>query len=1083
MSVYTALTTNEIPKIVASLCGGDPLSRRIIFCEDKFTLALELAIAKEHGGTFGTHVYSFNRYMHKHLPLDKKILSTEGCSLVVKGLLLKHKSELTCFKNVYDPNLASTVYELIAQLKSARVTPEDILHAYQESTGNLKRKLKDIHLIFKAYEEYVEQNGLTDGNNRLYRLPQHFNEDSNIKNTKVIIAGFPSLNRTLCDIFKSLVKNAHSVDFVLVAGDNSGVYTNETFNFVTGEYPNEEVISSESLPVIKQLLSGLFCPAKLSEEGKYFNNVHLYKAEDPTEEITFIAQLIKNGVINGASYKDYSVCAEDICAYELTIRRVFEDYGIPLFFDSAKNLGKHPLTRLVCAYFDLVRRNFDLQDLFTLVKNPLFCSDKRISDGFENYCLANSANRKTVKNPFTYEHENLEEYENLRSTAVEVCSYLNGVTTFESAVIALNKMLERVNAFDKIKNLSATLTGLNRADISAYNDQAEEKFNVVINDAVNLLGPLTMPLVEVKNVILSGMTACTVSVIPEYNDCVFVGDFRSVKYNGVKNLFAVGLTDGVPLSKIDSALLCDRDIVKMERSKVLVEPKIKEVNRRAREVACMALASFTDHLYLSYPQRLFGGEEGKMSEILRYVVQIFSTKDKKTQIYSIEDYQNLYDITTKRGKDFALRKYLSKRSAIKAFAGEIGDYKEGKTSIFDGASAYYKVVKEKEDGEVAGAILTSTNTEVGYYTDGVNYAEGKLSATAIEGHFNCPYANFLQRGVKLLEREELDIRANDLGTMVHEVGETFIDKVDWNCSLEQAKALAESIFSQISEKQEYKRYQQSESGKSAFELIKKESVRFCLNMFEATSHSQLKPKYLEVYFGGKKYPPIKVDTRKGQMAITGKVDRIDSDGENMAVIDYKTGKVEKSKTDLNLYTGRKLQLFLYAKAFNGKLNPIGAYYFPISDNFVEDEDKQETLYVGKTIADSEKATLLDDTLKDGRTKSTYLNANFTVNKDGAYRWPQGLLSERDFKAYTEYSLQVAGEGLSEIAEGVIVPSPYEGACDYCKYLGICGYNEQTDLRTRAIEKIEKVDLLRAVNMAGEDCVKQEVESENGDKEN
>ena len=1077
MKLFTVSSTCEIPSVVASLCGGNPLEKRIVFCEDKFTLALELAIAKEHGGTFGTNVFSFNRYMHKHLESSKKLLSTEGSTLVIKGILLKNKSELTCFKRVNDPNLASTVYELIAQLKSAKVTPNDIKNAIDKTSGNLKRKLKDIYLIFNLYEEYIESHNLTDGNNRLYRLPKHFSLSEEIKDTHVIIAGFPSLNRTLCEIFKAICARAKRVDFVVVAGQNKGVYTNELYNFVTFEYPNVENVEKGDYSIRNQLLDGLFNPNMLSQEGKYSSHVHLHKASDIIQEVEHVAQIIKRSVINGASYKDFSVCAEDIASYELTLRRVFEEYDIPLFYDASKNLAKHPITRLVCSYLDLARRNFDKNDLFAFVKNPLMCPNKSISDGFENYYIANSINRRTVKQPFSareVEDENavkfMPEYEQIRSMAVNVVEYLAGVNDFNDICQAIYKMLESINAFDNLKGLTEGLTRLNRAEISAYNEQAEEKFNAVISDALAILGEVNFSLAEAKNVILSGMTACKVSVIPEYNDCVFVGDFRSVRYNSVKNLFVLGLNDGVPVSKIDTALLCDRDIAKMEEVSVLVEPKIKEVNRRSREVACMAISSFTEHLYLSYSQALPGGTEGKMSEIMRYVTHIFSQKDKKTLIYTAEDYKkaSLF-LGENKEKNYKIKSYLTKKSAIKSFAEDISSYKEGKSEDFLAGSAFYKAIKE-ETGDLAslaGSLLTASNAQVEYTTEGVDYAEGKLSATAIEGYFECPYANFLKKGVKLLEREESDIKANDLGTMVHDVGETFINKIDWTCSKEEALDLANSIFESVIQKDAYARYLKSEGGKRAFELIKKESQSFCMSLFNAGNHSSLKPKFIEVYFGGAKYPPIKVNTRKGEMKITGKIDRIDSDGENMSVIDYKTGAVNGSNADLNLYTGKKLQLFLYAKAFSDKLKPLGAYYFPISNDFKEEIEQTQMSYVGKTIADEQQALLIDDTLVEGG-KSTYLNANFMRKKDGTFRYPQYLLSEKEFNAYMKYSEQVAGEGLSEISEGVIIPSPYEGACAYCQFLGLCGYLEESDNRTRKIAKVEKVDILRAVNMAGEE---------------
>lgn len=1054
MNVYTAVATCELPEIVAKLSKGNPLENRIIFCEDKFTLALELAVAKQCGGTFCTHVFSFNRYMHKHLPSNKKTLSPEACALVIKGLLLENKNALSCFKNVYDPNLASVVYELIAQLKSAKVTPNDILRAQEASSGILQRKLKDIYLLFSAYENYITARDLTDGNNRLNRLPEHFNNDEKIKDTHVIIAGFPSLNKTLCEIFKSLCKNAKRIDFVLVAGENAGVYTNETYNFITQEYPLAEVFRVKNGHLRRDLLNDLYNSNALLNPEKKDGEIYYFETKDLLSEITQVAKIIKKGVMAGANYKDYALCAEDLSSYELTIRRVFADYDIPLFYDGTGDLGKHPLTLLVCSYIDLARRNFDVKDFFRFVKNPLFIADKKISDEFENYCLSCSITRKTIKTPFTLESDKLEVFEEIRKCAVEVCSYVSEKQTFSKVIEGVYKMLEKLGAFKKVKDLSASLTAINQRDISAYNDQVEDKFNAVISDAVSLLGESKFPLAEVKNIILSGMTACKVSLIPEYNDCVFVGDFRATKYNQAKNLFAVGLCDGVPVSKIDTALLCDRDIAKMEESKVLVEPKIKEVNRRAREVACMALSAFTDRLYLSYPHAQISGDENKESEIIKYVREIFNLKE-------------IFEDPTDD--------YLSARPALYSFANDVWNYYDNKVNNFDNASAYYKAIESGENEKTfADGILNEVNGEVGYYKDSyfnenLNYANGKLSATAIEGYFSCPYSNFIKNGLKLKEREELNLKANDLGTMVHEVGEIFINEVDWNASEEAAMLLAKKIFAEVSSHPQYARYQQSESGKTAFNFIGEEAVRFCQNLYYTSMQSKLKPKYLEVSFGRGKNPPIKIQTQKGDMFVTGKIDRIDADeaGENMVVIDYKTGYVDKKDTDINLYTGQKLQLFLYAKAFDKNSKLIGAYYFPVSDDFKEEV---EPFYVGKTISDKQKASLIDKELDGDALKSAITGANFTLKKDGEIRYPGGLLGETEFEKYADYAVKVAGKGLEEATGGVIIPSPYDGACDYCKFHGLCGFDSLNGL-TREIQAVNKEDIVRAVT------------NETGDKEN
>lgn len=1062
MKIYKVGATSMIGRMVAKLQSSEnPLDKKIIFCEDKFTLQIELAIADYSGGSFGTNVFSFNRYMHKHLKKSEKVLSPEACVLAVKNLLLENKKQLLCFKSVYDPNLAGIIYELIAQLKSAKVTPSDIDKVYEETSGNLKRKLHDIYLLFDGYERYIAENNITDGNNRLSSLPAFFDGDEEIKDTDVIVAGFPSLNRTLCEIFKSLARNAKSLTFVAVAGENKGVYTNEVYDFVRSEFAPDE-IEVDCDKETMRLLGGLYRPLAKSENGIYSNRIHLYRAKTHEEEIKNVASIIRNKVAGGARYRDFAVCAENIAPYELTLKSIFADYEIPVFCDITKNLGKHPLTRLVLSYIDMVRRNFDPKDVLDFAKNQLFIPDKELSDGFENYFIKCGINRKTVKEPFKEEDENLDFYEIVRKKIIEVGEYLPKNRSFSETISAIDRMLERVGALDNLDILSEWLEEIGRGDILAVNKQVKEKFDSVLSDACAILGGNFYPLKEVKNIILSGMTACKISVIIESGDCVFAGDFKGARYQKNKNLFVIGLSDGVPSSKLDSALLCDRDIAKMEKSQVLVEPKIKEVNRRARETCCMALASFTDNLYLSYSARSVTDENVMQSEIFSYIEAIFSDRQsgKFTSIYDSISYEaEAEKLGGEREKNYKVKDYMSKRTALFAFAKDICDYKEGAVSDFSAASSYYKYIADKPDGDAATALLGGANSEIGYYTDGVNYAEKGISATAIEGYFACPYANFLSRGVRLKEREVGKIQANVLGTMFHKVAELFVQKVDFDGGEEKALSIANEIFSGLLESPEYRRYSKSESGRRSFELIGDEVRRFCLQLFRGCVHSSLKPVYLEVSFGMGGMKPLNVATKNGIARINGRADRIDVDDENMRIVDYKTGTVRPQEDDKLLYMGNKLQLYLYAKALNDKYQPIGVYYFPVQNNFASDDSNQMQLK-GKTIADDEKAKLSDDSLADSK-KGFYINADLTKNKEGGYRYGNNMLSKDEFDCYMDYAAKVAGEGISEIQDGVILPSPSGSACLYCQYKGLCGYDEATDCRTRDFAAITKKHIMHA----------------------
>ena len=1108
MKVYTVNATCELADLTARLAAGNPLDEKIVFCEDKFTLELEIALSRKYGGTFGTNVFTFNRFMHKFLSDDGKLLSPESAALVAKRLLLEHKSELGCFKNVYDPNLAGVVYELIAQLKSAKISPADVLRAADGCGGILKRKLDDVYLIFSAYENYIAKNGLTDGNNRLSRLPKFFAESGAVKNADVIVAGFPSLNRTLCEIFISLAKNAKSLTFALVAGKNKGVYTNETFDFAM-TFPGAEHIEEKTTGVRKRLLDSLFSPGVKNKNGEFCPDIYVYRAQNVTEEVEYVAKLIASGVRRNASvgldfgrcYKNYAVCAEDISAYYLTIKRVFADYGIPCFFDTSDDLGKHPLTTLVSAYIDTIRRGFALSDFLRLVKNPLVTPDKALSDGFENYVLKNAIDRKRLLVPFTRKDEKLEEYEKLRarvaglfSSSALLSKNARGGVAFSAAVADVERVLSEIHAEETIGELGNRLTEADCRELAAYNAQAYEKFVGVLSSAKVILGDEILPLSEVKNVVVSGMTACKISVIQEFSDCVFVGDFRSAKYKEHEVLFALGLNEGVPATKLDSALLCDRDIVGMEAFDVSVEPKIKEVNRRNRENACMAIAAFSRKLFLSRSIRDADGAENKSSEIIDYVIAAFSDdgsdipadgsadvgekvggKDgekgnEKRMVGRIvvsdkrKNDRAAEVIGGERGKRYKSLPYMTERSSAFGFAREVSAYKECERREFDAAAAFYIVMQKKGLRALPDGLLGALSSEIGYYTDGVNYAERDISATSIEGFFRCPYQNFLSRAVRLGQREEGDMRAKVVGDLIHEVAREFTEKGNFDGGREEARALAERIFDEVSARDEYSGYGVTAAGRVTFSFLKKETVRFCLNVYDGYCHSSFRPKYIEVSFGyGGNLPAIAVDARGGRRRIVGKADRIDSFGTKMNIVDYKTGAVTGS-CDEDLYVGKKLQLYVYAKAFSDRFEPVGAYYFPVADEFGDDEESVIAMK-GKTLADLATASEIDDSITEENRKGRFISANLTERKTGGgFRYDAGLLTREEFDAYLDYAVKVAAEGISEINEGVIVPSPDDKACEYCEYHGLCGYDASLDGRTRTInEKIDKTTIVAAVS--------------------
>lgn len=1070
--VYKTAATCEIPAVLGGLLkNADPLDKKLIFCEDKFTLALELAVAKACGGSFGTQVFSFNRFMHSRMSGDKKLVSPEGSALIVKRAIIENRQKLCCFKNVYEPNLASAVYDLIAQLKSAKINVFDLERAEEQSAGNLKRKLKDIALIFGEYENFLNANGLTDGNNRLYLLPEIIEKSQEIKNADVFVAGFSTLNKTLCEIFRSLYKSAKSLTFVIASGDNDMVYTDEIYRFVSSEFKIEEK-NAYSSDVKKEFLSCLYRPDKRfkgenekAAAGAEKPKTYFYRAQNRYGEIENAAKIIRSRVTGGAKYKNFAVACEDPQVYSLIVKRVFGDYGIPYFIDETKDLAKHPLTLFVRSLLEYARSG-DKESFISIVRSPVFLPDKSLADELENYVVKNVSYKKSLCVPFVAAAENLAEFERIRGAIGRLSALFKKSQPFNAACENVKNALVEINAEQNLKLLGEELKAANKNELAAYNDQAYDKFLSVLSDCSELLGDKEAGAKELSDVLVSGMAAVKVSLIPEFNDCVFVGDFRAVKYKEYKKLFMAGLTSAVPEAKADCALLCDGDLKKLDEISVAVEPKIKQVNRRARENACFAACAFSEECFFSYPLHSGDGQEGA-SEIFTGALEFFKNGDKNSVADDKSYYASAFAAGGNRVKDYLALGYLTPRVAVSSFSRGVGDFKEGKKTDFSAESAYYSLCESamqnksderktdgaydfSEDLAALNGVLNRANVETGYYSAGVDYIGGGASATAIEGFFACPYSNFLSRGLKLKERDLSDVSPMDMGTLVHEIAEKFGAEVkNGDISGEkQAIIRAGEIFCEVVGKEEYARYQSSPRGKKIFEFVKKEAVRFCRDLYCGALGSEFKPAYLEIEFGRGKISPIKVSTRKGDFKIVGKVDRVDVFENKMRIVDYKTGAVKPAEIDEGLYSGNKLQLFLYADAFSAKYKTVGAYYFPIADDFAKEGESRTLKMQGRTLADMQTLGLLDKGRQTGGEE--FIDAKASLNKDGSFKLTKSFLTENDFKNYLEYSRLVAGEGLAEIKEGVIVPSPYNDQCSFCKFKCVCGYDDETDGRTREV---------------------------------
>ncbi|MBR5899792.1 MAG: PD-(D/E)XK nuclease family protein [Clostridia bacterium] len=993
--------------IVCDLIGNSVKTltgKNLIFCDEKASLMAESMICHKYGGSFNTEVYSFGNFLRAKKKIDG-LLTKQGSTMAVRRIL--SNATLQCFragKNSFAPS----IIELIFQLKSAKVTPEILLDGANQCAGVLKKKLLDLYTVYSEYEKFLKQNGYDDQNSAISYLPEVIENEQDIIDADVYLVGFSSFTSQAKEVVDRLVKRAKSVTAVLVDGNNAFAYVNEASQAFRSVVKNagvsltERTILSEQTKEGKIIVENLFNPLSKADKIQT-ERIYGLTAKDVNGEIERVAFVIKKAVSEGLKYKDISIAIPDMATYAEQIRTVFSLMDIPYFLDQPKKVDNHPLVLLICAYVEVFRKGAGKKELLALIKNPLWGKPKKFTDCFEKYLVLNGLFYANFFKPFTSPLPNEQETEEFEQFRLLVCSTLKSFN--------VEKLLEITCAKDRLDGFTSVLSELGEKEEGAVNAQMYQAITSILSEMQTLLSDTKLDYYEYKKVFLSGISSLELSIIPQYNDAVFVGEYREISLAKAKYLFAVGLTSEVPSAQEDVAILSDSDIDALENVKVLVEPKIKIVNHRARESMALALASFSEKLFVSYPVSNKEGDKNGVGEAVEFIAKNFS----------VQAFPN--------GNG-----YYTHKQGLLNFAKSCSRFAEGLDNDFTLASSFYEVA----DKEKANELLNRSQKELKLRLEknqGV-VLKSVTSPTALEEFNDCPYKAFLSHGLKIKKSDDGLVSGLSVGNLMHDIFAKYLARLGEVKDEASSEALFESVKEQVIGNADFARFLSDPEKRTAIENAVKECEKFCYKNYLWLKNSRFKAdsRNLEVKFGdGQRYDAVKLNG--GKVKIVGKIDRLDTYGDYFRIIDYKTGSADSSER--KLFAGVKLQLYLYASAIKGK-KLAGAYYLPVNDNFIEKDKEKPPMLIGKTLDDKEVLHAQDESIRQ-TGKSEYLPVKISEKKSS------GVSDENVMQSLIDYAVKISEKTVKNMREGVIVSSPFvddeKSACDYCDYKGMCDYNQ------------------------------------------
>ncbi|MBQ7924401.1 MAG: exodeoxyribonuclease V subunit gamma [Clostridia bacterium] len=983
----------------------------LVFCEDRLTLIAERAILRESGGTFQTSVTTFARFLRS----DERAISKQGSVMVVGDVMtrLQRESKLQCFTTSFSVgNNAKCIYETLAQFSASEITPEVLREAVGLLPDDaLKKKTADLALIYDGYLAFLRERRLFDESRYLSLLPSRIAKDDGLKNVNVFFLGYTAFTPQAREIVRAVCKCAKNVIGVFCC-DKEDLYANraaESFTSVCNEFGKTRTLDLGT-PLMGEaeiLRKGLFNPDKNTGEKKRTDNIRIFEAADKIAEAEYVAVQIRRATSqdNNLHYRDFAVLVPDIHSYTLSLHRAFSEYGIPYFTDEKRSLKSHPLACFLLDCLRVVKERFSPVSVQSLTQNVFFGE----SDEYRNYLLkfANyrgGAKREIKTGDAVTDLFDIEALQSGRERLLRATKHVKQRARGREYCNAIRVILEEFDAKNRLAELTKNFTDVAQ---KAYFAQIERALDAVLLEAEQLTGDAEMTVSEFAAVLQDGLDATEISLIPIKADAVFVGDIAQSRIEKVELLFALGMTEEVPYTAGDTAIVSDKEIERLAEVKTLLEPTVAEVNKRTRESVGLNLCTFLRELHLTYPLSA-DGSEPTVSEVFRYIDERFCGMDGKAIVRRKKH----------REEDFAYQ-CAAVAPAIRQLLLEKKAYEEKHGKSTEKYSSLYTAldklsVTEKDDYLAERqAIASVTRGEELFFRD------GKISPTALEGYFSCPFRNFVERGLKLQNREETAVLAMDTGNFVHALLELTAKVAADIATEEEMCAYAMREGAKLLQSPLYAMQADTASGTVFSEKLLKEGADVAVAAFRQIKNSD--------------YIVEETEMNIATPDFHGKVDRVDGTEKFVRVIDYKTGSIDDKA--VSYYTGRKLQMQLYMSAIKGERIPAGVFYFPASVDYTETDEKRFQM---KGFLNGETEALLcgDKTLKE-EGQSEFFPASLHNNARS-----KRVMDEQTFRDFLDYSVLVARQGCKELKDGFIAPTPYAATCDYCKYGGLCGFNRE-----------------------------------------
>lgn len=1073
-----------------------PEKTHIMLVPEQFTMQTQkdLCFAHPAKGILNIDVLSFERLAYRIFQEvghdSRTIIDDEGKNLILRRVAGECKDELVILKkNLKKQGYINEVKSIISEFTQYGVGPEQLTHMIEstDSGSYLHYKLRDIKRVYDAFEDYIQEKYFTK-EELLDVLSESVPKSNILKNSVICMDGFtgftPVQVRLICELLKFSDKIMITVD--MDKRENPYQYTHPYQLFALSKHmvtSLTDMCKEENIPVdepvylytnanhrFAQNPSMMFLEENLfrysSNTYTGASNLSLHETKNPKEEAMYVAEAIRKLVrTKGYRYRDFAVIISNPDTYANHLESAFECYHIPMFMDHKRSILQNSFIEYIRSLLSIAEQNYTYESVFRFMRTGLcdFTSDE--IDMMDNYCLAVGIKgfkkwdekwTRRTKDMDGSELETLNAYrERFISKMIEFREAMKQPRkTVEDITRAIYLFLVRENIQSKVNDIAENFQATGELSLSKEYAQVYRVLLNLFDKFVELLGSERVTTTEYCALLDAGLQEVKIGVIPPSIDQVVIGDIERTRLNDIKYLFVMGANDDLlPGDTAAQGFLSERDRDKFRMEKISLSPGPKEQIYTQKFYLYMQLTKPTEGLFLSWSRVSNDGKAVRPAYLVQEIRRLYPSLNvinesekplvEKELTRSIGNTMIAFGLQDKENS----KQWTSLFSWMKNDSGEKNDLGR----IISAADSYHK-----------DAIIDQPTASI-LFGD-----PDKLSVTRMERFYACPYAHFLNYGLRLEERERYEFKPTDLGNIAHKALERFSKTLlkknkNWPdlSEMEREELIDQCVDDSIVD---YNNTILYDTARNEY-MIRRIKILLRRSVWALSAQMKagdFKTSANEFNFG------------------KGKIDRIDTyandDKVYVKVTDYKTG--QKSFDIVSFYHGLQMQLPVYMNAAmenekkhhpEKEIIPAGVFYYKIQDPFIKGSK-----------GDTEDALLgelkLDGLVNGEEDVVEHLEHNLSgtskyypirTNKDGSLGSSSNAVTQdemSDMLAYTEHLEQESKDRIQG-GDASVLPYKYDGvtACDHCKYKDICGFDKKIDgFHYRNIASVPKDHIIAAM---------------------